>query len=167
MIRSLAFILAVTQLPALLHAYPLDGYPETGIRRVEGTRLANEGIIPGRKQPAGALLSTAEVDLRLLDYPNLDLPAPDPGEAGGEVLGETVDIGAWLPVMNRNEDLADTGLPSVPNIARAMSLVPRAVALFFGAFRPHYRLKDIHLAISQAQAEFIASRVSALNACFY
>jgi hypothetical protein len=58
-------------------AYPLDGYPETGIRRVEGARLANEGIIPGRQQPAGAQLSTAAVDLRLLDYPDLDLPAPD------------------------------------------------------------------------------------------
>jgi hypothetical protein len=71
-------MVVVSLLPALLHAYPLDGYPETGIRRVEGARLANEGIVPGRKQPAGALLSTAEVDLRLLDYPDLELPAPDP-----------------------------------------------------------------------------------------
>jgi hypothetical protein len=46
-------------------AYPLDGYEETGIRRVEGARLAHEGVIRGRRQPAGALLSTAEVDIRL------------------------------------------------------------------------------------------------------
>ena len=59
-------------------AYPLDGYKETGIRRVEGARMANEGIVPGRKQPAGALLSTEEVDLRLLDYQDMDLPTPDP-----------------------------------------------------------------------------------------
>jgi hypothetical protein len=78
MIRTLTTMLVVTLLPALVHAYPLDGYPETGIRRVEGARLTNEGIVPGRKQPAGALLSTAEVDLRLLDYPDLELPAPDP-----------------------------------------------------------------------------------------
>ncbi|UCC55093.1 MAG: serine hydrolase [Gammaproteobacteria bacterium] len=78
MTRVLATILLAVLLPALVHAYPLDGYPETGIRRVEGARLANEGIVPGRKQPAGALLSTAEVDLRLLDYRDLDLPAPDP-----------------------------------------------------------------------------------------
>lgn len=95
------------------------------------------------------------------------LPRPESGEPGGEVLAETDDIGAWLPVMKYAQDLADTGLPTVPNIARAMSLVPSAVALFFGAFRPHYRLKDIPFAISQAQAEFIASRVSALNQCFY
>ncbi|MFV1973846.1 MAG: serine hydrolase, partial [Thiohalobacterales bacterium] len=78
MIRTLMASLVIALLPAVSQAYPLDGYPETGIRRVEGARLANEGIVPGRKQPAGALLSTAEVDLRLLDYPDLDLPAPDP-----------------------------------------------------------------------------------------
>lgn len=104
---------------------------------------------------------------RSLGLPPPPLPDPLDGEPGGEILEQTTDIGAWLPVMNRDDDLADTGLPSVPNIARALSLVPRAVVLFFGAFRPHYRLKDIHLAISQAQAELVASRVSALNECFY
>ena len=59
------------------------------------------------------------------------------------------------------------GLPRAPNIGRAMGLVPSAVALFFLTFRPHYALRDVPLAISQAQAEFIASRVSALNECFY
>ena len=59
-------------------------------------------------------------------------PLPDPvdGEPSGDVLDDTVDIGAWLPVMKAEADLTDTGLPSVPNIARAMSLVPRAAALF-------------------------------------
>jgi len=33
--------------------------------------------------------------------------------------------------------------------------------------RSHYSLSDIPLDISQAQAEFIAARVSALNECFY
>jgi hypothetical protein len=61
-----------------LDAYPLDGYAETGIRRVEAARLANAGIIPGSKQPPGALLPTAQVDLRLLDHKDLELPAPDP-----------------------------------------------------------------------------------------
>ena len=60
------------------HAYPLDGYAETGIARVEGSRLAAEGIIKGPKQPPGAMLSTEQVDLRLLDYPDMQLPAPDP-----------------------------------------------------------------------------------------
>ena len=78
MIRFTVPFLIALLLPSLTGAYPLDGYKETGIRRVEGARLANEGIVPGRKQPAGALLSTDEVDLRLLDYQSMDLPAPDP-----------------------------------------------------------------------------------------
>ena len=60
-----------------------------------------------------------------------------------------------------------TGLPGAPNIARSMGSVPSAVALFFTAFRGHYALRDIPLAVSQPQAEFVASRVSALNQCFY
>jgi len=58
-------------------AWPLDGYPETGIRRVEGSRLANEGQVKDVKQPPGALLPTPAVDLRLLDHRQLELPAAD------------------------------------------------------------------------------------------
>ena len=78
MIRYTVAFLITLLLSPLAGAYPLDGYQETGIRRVEGARLANEGVISGRKQPAGALLSTDEVDLRLLEYRDMDLPPPDP-----------------------------------------------------------------------------------------
>lgn len=60
-----------------LWAYPLDGYEETGIRRVEGARLANEGLAKGGYQPAGAMLTTDQVDLRLLGK-NISLPPVDP-----------------------------------------------------------------------------------------
>ena len=59
-------------------AYPLDGYEETGIRRLEGSRLANEGVVKDVKQPPGALLPLKDVDLRLLGK-TFDLPPPDPG----------------------------------------------------------------------------------------
>ena len=64
--------------PAMVQAYPIDGYTDTGIRRIEGVRRVEDGTIPGSKQPPGALLPTAAVDLRLLDYRDMDLPAPDP-----------------------------------------------------------------------------------------
>jgi len=93
MIKALTAILVISMLPALAAAYPLDSYPDTGIRRVEGARLVDEGIIPGRKQPAGARLSTAEVDLRLLDHKDLELPAPDPAFTAQVVklLGDHAD----------------------------------------------------------------------------
>lgn len=61
-----------------LAAYPLDGYEETGIRRVEGARLAHLGEAEGGFQPPGAQLPTEAVDIRLLDHPDLALPEPDP-----------------------------------------------------------------------------------------
>lgn len=65
-------------LPKVGRSYPLDGYQETGIRRLEGARLAQEGVIRGSKQPSGALLTTGQVDLRLLAAADLQLPVADP-----------------------------------------------------------------------------------------
>ncbi len=60
-------------------AYPLDGYEDTGIRRVEGARLAHEGIVKDHlKQVPGSLLKTEQVDIRLLDHKDFEIPAPDP-----------------------------------------------------------------------------------------
>jgi len=73
-------------------AYPLDGYKETGIRRVEGARLANEGLAIGGFQPPGAMLTTEQVDLRLL-HKDLVLPPADPefSEQIKTLLGKDVD----------------------------------------------------------------------------
>ena len=74
-------------------AYPLDGYEDTGIRRVEGARLANEGKAVGGFQPPGAQLSTEQVDLRLLDRQDMELPEPDPEFTARieAILGDMVD----------------------------------------------------------------------------
>ncbi len=62
-----------------VQAYPLDGYEDTGIRRTEGARLANEGVIRDSvRQVPGSLWSTAQVDIRLLDNKDFQVPAPDP-----------------------------------------------------------------------------------------
>lgn len=68
---------ALATAAALAHAYPLDAYESTGIRRLEGLRLANEGKVRDVKQPPGAMLPLADVDLRLVGK-TWDLPAPDP-----------------------------------------------------------------------------------------
>jgi len=74
----LAAALALSLAPLQLAAYPLDGYQETGIRRVEGARLANEGLALGGFQPPGGQLTTEQVDLRLLENQDLVLPPADP-----------------------------------------------------------------------------------------
>lgn len=76
-------------IPATVFAYPLDGYEETGIRRLEGSRLANAGVVKDVKQPPGALLPLQNVDLRLVGQ-TFDLPAPDPEftrQVGGILSG--------------------------------------------------------------------------------
>lgn len=73
--------LACALLPCAASAYPLDGFAETGIRRLEGLRLANDGKIADVKQPRGALLPLAAVDLRL--------------------AGATMDLPPVAPVLNR------------------------------------------------------------------
>ena len=62
---------------SVAQAYPLDGYDATGIRRLEGNRLANTGAVRDVRQPPGALLGRKDVDLRLVGQ-TFDLPAPDP-----------------------------------------------------------------------------------------
>lgn len=75
-LRGITCAVGVLATSAVL-AYPLDGYEETGIRRLEGLRLAQTGAVRDVKQPPGALLNLKEVDLRLVGQ-NFDLPAPDP-----------------------------------------------------------------------------------------
>ncbi len=60
-----------------LNAYPIDAYERTGIGRLEYMRRVQDETIKGRKQPPGALLSTEQVDLRLLENPTLALPDND------------------------------------------------------------------------------------------
>ena len=88
-------------------AYPLDGYEDTGIRRLEGSRLAHEGVVRDVKQPPGALLKLSEVEPRLLGK-NFDLPPVDPAfnsRVAGVLTGSMDDCG--LAVL----DLSDPAKP--------------------------------------------------------
>src|SRR5210317_555770 len=86
----LVFSLVATALTVM--AYPLDGYEETGIRRVEGARLANEGLAIGGFQPPGAMLTTEQVDIRLVNR-NIILPPADAAftEQIKDLLGDHAD----------------------------------------------------------------------------
>ncbi|MDA2931275.1 hypothetical protein MYX84_15245 [Acidobacteria bacterium AH-259-O06] len=63
---SLTLALLSPGVTTSLPAYPLDGYEYTGIRRLASYQLIQEGKIAGNfRLPPGALLSQAEVRLRL------------------------------------------------------------------------------------------------------
>ena len=70
--------------------YPLDGYPYTGILRLEGFRLAQEGKVRGIKIPSGARLKSDQINLRLHDRQDFKIPPKDKdfSEAVRKFLGD-------------------------------------------------------------------------------
>ncbi|MBI5462672.1 MAG: serine hydrolase [Gammaproteobacteria bacterium] len=72
----LACVLATTLGQA--SAYPIDGYAETGIARLEGYRISQLDKRGLNHLPSGALLKTEQIQLRLTEHPDFALPAPDP-----------------------------------------------------------------------------------------
>ena len=116
----LAWLATAALLPAgMAAAYPLYGSEQAGIGRVEHARLAHEGVVEGRQRVKGELLSLGQVDLRLLDRPDLELPAPDPdfSRAVAALLSEAADL-YGLAVL----DLSD---PSRPRYGEINGEVPR------------------------------------------
>ena len=136
-------------------------------------QVMNAGISPEHYVEVVSVVNSSVIIDTLhaaLGLPLAALPSPKPGEPTGQPPANVTDEGAWVPIAVGNERPGlINGLSNnrEPNIARSMGLVPSAVQLFFTAFRPHYALQNIPLDLQQSQAEFIASRVSALNQCFY
>ncbi len=58
-------------------SYPLDGGPATGISRLEGYQQIQQGQARGRKLRPGALQPIQQVQLRLLEWPQLEIPEID------------------------------------------------------------------------------------------
>jgi len=107
-------------------------------------------------------------------------PEPLPEPVGGVPSRERppAEAGpAWVPwlALDSAEGRALFGGRSlVPNVARALSLVPDAVRQLFELSEAHYLpLDDVvdprarTRALSRPQMELVAGRVSALNECFY
>ncbi len=60
-------------------SYPLDGYPETGMIRLEAYRLAAQGTARPSFLTEGEMLPSMAVTLSLKDHPGFEIPEPDPG----------------------------------------------------------------------------------------
>ena len=149
-LSSVLIVIAMLVVTFTVMAYPLDGYEETGIRRVEGARLANEGLAVGGFQPPGAMLTTEQVDIRFLGK-DVSLPSADAaftkqirdllGDQADDlrVLFYTVDhrrdtvnqLAAYLPFFNEEfvglthlDDPDNTHLPFEQGLGMVARLVP-------------------------------------------
>ena len=104
------------------------------------------------------------------------LPEPRAG-APSRARPPVVQEGAWVPWLAPGSPEAHAlfeGRPRVPNVARALSLVPDAVLQLKELSGAHYLAIDEVIdprarlpALSRPQMELVAGRVSALNRCFY
>jgi len=89
----LLFAASLLSLPYTLFAFPLDGAQETGIERLEGYRLAQQGLVPGNRLHSGAQLKMEQVQLRLQGRLSAGLPAVDPwfSKEVEKLLGEDAE----------------------------------------------------------------------------
>lgn len=138
----------------------------------------DQGLSAGEYVEAvGITAFTAGLDYqcRALGIPYFKLPAPVAGEPSGHLSAHTTNGIAFVPLLlpeHAAGDEADVYGESsfVPNIVRALSLVPDHVRQLRAWSNVHYvELGDMgaRRAIDRAQIELVAARVSALNQCFY
>lgn len=92
-------------------AWPLDDADDTRISRLEYMRQVEAGTVKGTKQPSGALLPSAAVDLRLTDRAEMELPQPD--------LGFNAGLRTLLGARAENYSIAILDLTDIENPAYA------------------------------------------------
>ena len=124
------------------------------------------------------LLAGIDYTARALGAPPPSLPEPLPGEPSRHRPPTAKPGVAWVPMI----DLADANdaeadlypdLEFVPNIMRALSLVPDEARMLHRSSDAHYvAMRDIsnpsaRRNLDRLQIELVAARVSAMNECFY
>jgi alkylhydroperoxidase family enzyme len=122
-----------------------------------------------------ALTAGLDTQCRALGIPPFPLPGALPGAPSGHRPQGLREGIAWVPVLAPEDATgpdADVygGSDFVPNIVRALSLVPDHVRALRSWSEAHYvdlRDLDARRAIDRQQIELVAARVSALNECFY
>ena len=139
------------------------------------TRSWYQGIIDAGISPetyvevVGLVATSIIVDSfgAALGYEPAEPPAAKSGEPSRESNPGVIDAGAWMPMLDLEQEETDLEIPNAPNIFRAMGLVPSSIAHFFSVMRSQYSLTEYEITLGRSQIELLASRVSSLNQCFY
>jgi hypothetical protein len=124
------------------------------------------------------MLTGVDSFARSLGIATFPLPEPRAGEPSRYLPASAKPGTAWVPMIapedacGREADLYPAGAV-IPNIVRALSLVPSEVRMFETLAATHYlRVEQIadptaRRSLDRMQIELVAARVSALNQCFY
>jgi hypothetical protein len=144
-----------------------------GVRRAgveEGPYVELVGVV--------TLLAGVDSFCRALGIAPFPLPRPRPGEPSRYRPDNLTAGVAWVPMLMPEDASGPEAdlygdVPMVPNIMRALSLVPDHVRMLIAESDTHYvAVGDIgnpavRRNLDRQQIELVAARVSALNECFY
>lgn len=154
--------------PARLSKAWFDGLMESGLDDASYVELV--GVV--------VFLAGMDYFARALGIPRFALPEPLPGEPARRRPKSAKPGSAWVPMI-APEDAGgpEAGLYGeltfVPNIMRALSLVPNEARALRRSSDAHYvpahQIGDptVRRSLDRMQMELVAARVSALNECFY
>ncbi|MCG3202683.1 MAG: hypothetical protein NFCOHLIN_02568 [Gammaproteobacteria bacterium] len=120
-------------------SYPMDGYDYTGIKRLEQARLTQEGQLAGKPQPHGGTLHLDQVDIRLRDRPDFEIPAPDP-----EFTRRLVDIVGRGDYSVALLDITDRDNPKYAEHNAAVTRNPGSVGKLMVALAVFQLLADLY-----------------------
>ena len=145
----------------------------------------DEVVSGGVTEPAyveliGVVTLMAGVDFfaRALGIEPFALPQPLPGEPSRYRPASAKPGTAWVPMIAPEDASGPEAdlygdMPMVPNIMRALSLVPEQARALQRSSNAHYlgvaEISDptVRRSLDRMQIELVAARVSALNECFY
>ena len=147
-------------------------------------RTLSDGLTDGQYvELVGTVVSVLSIDsfCRAIGVPLHPLPQPEPGAASGYRPATAAHDGeSWVPMVpfdNSGTPEADLWPPKrTGNVIRALSLAPDEVRTLHDLGGAHYidhgLVRDPSAgreggALSRAQIELVAGRVSILNDCFY
>jgi len=171
----------VTDLPAaqieLIHRLATDS---ARLKRSWARELIDSGLSEEEYvETVGIACTTISLDTfaHAVGMPSREIPAAVDGEPTRVRPAEAKQGDAWVPwIAAEDASEADrkTFGPGVSNIRRALSLVPDEARGFFDLVSAQYlsaeQMKDFATkfrAITRAQIELIAGRISAINQCAY
>ena len=142
--------------------------------------LLGDGLTPEEYvETVGVVCTTISIDTfaRAMGLDPLPLPEPVAGEPIRLRPASAGQGAAWVPWIapgDAAEDELDLFSPKHANIHRSMSLVPAEARGFFDLVETQYlqrhQMRDFaneFRAITHAQIELIAGRISAINQCVY